>query len=647
MCALIAACSSESVAPSDPGGLGPGEADVIDEPTDAGPMDDVATFDGGFVNEDADLGRDAASDAGSDSSSDASDTAGDADSGLDAVACTADWQCGPTDIACVGAVRTIVEPSCVDGFCGVRTTREEVCEAPGPRCDGDEVVVAAPACGLDDDCIVEETRTPCPVDAPCADGACADVAPPLEASSFKGVRLTAEDVDAAIDAGVGQALVGLDWQTWQPVFRAPPCTSGWVAWEGACFVTDRDAESTLQALTEAGVRAIGAIAGTPEWAREPDCPDDAGATCGPADPADFARFAGYLAWRYRGLSSAGGAQIDDYVIWPSANDSASFVSGPVGLSSTHRRAWVALFVSAFDAIREHRPTATVRAALSADVFTERRGADRGEEWLEALSDEAEERAWDVAVTPAVLDTDTWTFGPDDAPVTTPGTVNRVAGWLAARWPERTPGLLVFDTVFSSTVRFDPAVQSRAVCAAYQQMLATPGIDGFVYGAWRDAFESLDRGELYGLADIYGDLRESGTLWASMDAAGSAQCGFEHGDRVRLQQWREPGGLWWATPRMTTATYQELDAWWMLGRESSADRVTLYDCYGDATGHYLTDDPTCGGDEPRGAIGCAFTTSGDGRVPLVQCRDGSGRLRVSDALDCEGDTAVTTLGWGTR
>ena len=59
--ALVVACSSESVAPSDPGGPGPGEADVWDASTDGAVADDVATFDGGFVD-DTDPVEDAASD---------------------------------------------------------------------------------------------------------------------------------------------------------------------------------------------------------------------------------------------------------------------------------------------------------------------------------------------------------------------------------------------------------------------------------------------------------------------------------------------------------------------------------------------------------------------------------------------------------
>jgi hypothetical protein len=86
---------------------------------------------------------------------------------------------------------------------------------------------------------------------------------------------------------------------------------------------------------------------------------------------------------------------------------------------------------------------------------------------------------------------------------------------------------------------------------------------------------------------------------------------------------------------------------MLERDAADGRVALYDCFSATAGHYLTDDPTCGGDEPRGAIGFAHEMSSDGRVPLVRCLDEAGRVRVDDALDCDGDTVLTVLGWGER
>lgn len=115
----------------------------------------------------------------------------------------------------------------------------------------------------------------------------------------------------------------------------------------------------LRLAADKGFGIVGMLLTTPAWARDPAC---AGSYwCPPADVAEFAEFAGWMAERYDGDGrddAPGSPRVAAWQIWNEPNDTALWPA--VGGGEAGRRLrYGQMLVAAYAAIKAADPTATV------------------------------------------------------------------------------------------------------------------------------------------------------------------------------------------------------------------------------------------------------------------------------------------------
>lgn len=139
-----------------------------------------------------------------------------------------------------------------------------------------------------------------------------------------------QDLQSARELGATRYRFDVDWSVAEPT----PGNFDWAR-------IDR----IVEAVTKAGLKPLGVLAYTPDWARVPGTTDTHGA---PADPAAFAAFAAQAASRYSG-------SIGDWEIWNEPNNAAFWKPAP------DPAAYTRLVTSAYSAIKAVQPDATVLA----------------------------------------------------------------------------------------------------------------------------------------------------------------------------------------------------------------------------------------------------------------------------------------------
>ena len=494
----------------------------------------------------------------------------------------------------------------------------------------------------------------------CIDGSCVARPGRLDAP-FKGIQPDFHEIDDIAGNGAGHVAMNVVWALWQPERHAAPCPDGWEAWDGTCFVVDAAIDEQIRNYSERGVSVTGILYGSPAWARSgrSGCPTWGGAGtawfCAPDDPSHFARFAAYIAARYDGLPSRSSGQVDDFVIWNEVNADDWFSLGGwpnSGNMSARIDEHSRLYWQASDAIRAVRPAARVYVSLT-HLFGSATGAHfSGYRVLQAVEDASAGRPWHVALHPYSEAVGGQSFDAWDAPHITFGNIHELTGWLHALRPDEPPTVFITEVGFNSIG--SESGQAEAVCLAYRQALATPGVTGFIYHRYADHPFEVAAGVALGLAAPDGRQKPAWSTWALMDrevAGTDLECGFEHLPWLRVSRWRNGSGQYWVTPRDPLGGgYARETTEWLLSREERSGTVLLYDCVvPGGEDHFVSRDPGCEGQQPMGPIGWAWTEPGEDRVPMHRCYNPGVAHFVSPDPGCESPAIVheSLLGYGRR
>ncbi len=466
----------------------------------------------------------------------------------------------------------------------------------------------------------------------------------------------------ALLATMGIGRLDTSWARFEPTLMTPPCTGGRVEYDGHCFAVPTDVDQTIRRFTEAGLPTMAIVFGTPEWARG-DKPCDPfnwwhDVFCSPADPADFGRFAGFLADRYDGTTARG--RLTDFVIQNEVNMNQWYNVGCGKGIPCDLDAWVASYAgdyrAAYDAIRSHQAHAKVMIPLTHHLETSFDAPDlvhpvwSVKTFLPKVVALLGDREWSIAHHPYPRSVDP-SIDARDLPHATLGNLGVLVGWLRATFPDDPQAweIELTEQGMNNPGLYDEE-HAKELCDAFRGVLGTPGIGSFIYHSLKD-----NPGE-FGLA--LGLHRQDGTpkpalaTWRDANDPDAPSCGFENdGHTVVRTATSRADGRTWTSSRPLPAGYHVEGRQWILSYEEEPGTAMAYECGdGDATaapatypgGTWLSRAADCDGAFPMGPVGWIRTAPGDGLTPIATCVSGSTRTTVEG--DCPAGATATTVGW---
>jgi hypothetical protein len=457
----------------------------------------------------------------------------------------------------------------------------------------------------------------------------------LQVKSIQPDQLDATQIVGNAAGGVAMNLL---WAH-HDVNQASPCAGNLVEFEGQCFDVAASAARVRQ-FSSAGLFVTAVVYGTPSWAQI-----DA-ASCGtPVSPIfcvprpehlpRWAKFNRFLAWYFRG-------EIQDFVIQNEVNSKDWFSCGNCDVDT-----WVATYANvfnvAFDGIRAFQPNAHVLVSLDHHFDTRFDGMPRimsGLTLLTKLDTLVGSRDVRIAMHSYPTDLRNPVFATTDFAATGKisfGSLAAMTGVLAKAWPNK-PWMwqqihLTENGINSLTPSGADAqsAQNTALCAAFRNVLNTPGIVDFVYHRGQD---HPDEGGLkLGLWDTSGQPKPAWTTWALANRP-PLSCGFEQGGLVRLKRYVSSTGVHSASSVPLDGLTIESQQW-MLAREAEAGFVPLFAC-AKAVGNVVSTTATCENLAPLGVLGhAASSPTGSFSQPIYRCyAAGSGDHIISMSSTCE-------------
>ena len=247
-------------------------------------------------------------------------------------------------------------------------------------------------------------------------------------------------------ATMGIGRLDTSWAPFEPQVVSPPCPGGHAEYDGHCFRVVPEADALIKRFTDAGLPVMAIAFGTPAWARgeKPCDPFNAwhDVFCTPDDPADFARFAGFLAERYDGTNGAG--RITDFVIQNEVNMNQWFNIGCGKGIPCDFDQWVhdyaQIYNTAYDAIRAHQPAAKVMIPLTHHLEPSFDAPDLVhpmwsiKTFLPPVVAKLGDREWSIAHHPYPRSVDP-SIDARDLPFATMGNLGVLVGWLRATFPD--------------------------------------------------------------------------------------------------------------------------------------------------------------------------------------------------------------------
>jgi hypothetical protein len=471
------------------------------------------------------------------------------------------------------------------------------------------------------------------------------------------------DYDAIAGANTGAVSMNMTWWTWEPNVDTPPCDGNEQEYQGRCYRIEQKTDDAIREWTARGVVVTGVLYGAPAWARagNTNCsprPGGFDVFCAPDDPAEFARFAGMIAHRYNGLNGHG--RIADFAIHNEVNHNIWYDIGCGSGTPCDLDAWVADYAAdynaAYDAIKAEQSAAKVLVPFDQhwgsayDLPNEEYPSIGAESFLARFAPLAGTREWKMAFHPYPKSLFAPQFDAKDLPNVTFGNVGVLVGHMRKEFPNDPHAWEVQLTeqgINSGAPQSTEAAQAQAICDAYYNVLATPGITSFIYYRMQDHGQ-FEGGLRMGLARDDGSLKPSWPVWANMNrndlSPPQLSCGFENLPYTVLTR----GFSWdyghWTSSRRLPNGFDEESSNWKLLRNWAAGTALLYEC--QVGGHnMLTRDVSCGGNQPLGPVGYIWTSQQPGTAPLYACSFvGDTDNFASTDPDCEGVDNDGLLGY---
>lgn len=464
------------------------------------------------------------------------------------------------------------------------------------------------------------------------------------------------------NANTGGVAMNLVWAFWEPTLSSPPCASTQVEYDGHCFVIDAAVDNAIRDWTNRGVVVTAVVYGVPTWARITTGCSPIGPGfdifCAPVNAADYGRFAGMIATRYNGLQGHG--RIADFVIHNEVNANDWFDIGCGDGTTCDTNAWIQTYAdnwnAAYDQIIAAQPPAKVLVSLEhhfGATFDDP-GASHpllsGETFLRGFAARVGNRAWRVAYHPYPPDLLLPDFSADDWPRITYGNVGTIVGWLRKNFPN-TPSawqVQLTESGVNSLGASSQAAQAQGVCDSLYNVVATPGIESYIYHRMVDHPAETVNGLGVGLHDVNRQPKAAWAVWALANrndlSPSQLSCGFEKLPFIHLKRGNANDRGHWATSRRLPPGFAQEGAGWGLLREPAPGLQLLYSCLAGLH-NILTLDPNCEGLHPMGPVGYAATNPVVGTtIPLHRCRvASSGDHFVSSDANCEGQTLESVLG----
>ncbi|MBM3675275.1 MAG: hypothetical protein FJW88_10075 [Actinobacteria bacterium] len=164
------------------------------------------------------------------------------------------------------------------------------------------------------------------------------------------------ELDQIAATGAGWISVDFDWNSIQ-------------AWSASDWRWDVATDKLVRGAKARGLKVLAMLAYSPTWARRPACANTS--HCLPANPDDFARFAGAAAARYGSNSNIADLRgtVVAYQLWNEPNH-YPFVQPTVDVAG-----YTAMLVRAYPAIKAADPTATVLTGATSPAGDDPSGRD--------------------------------------------------------------------------------------------------------------------------------------------------------------------------------------------------------------------------------------------------------------------------------
>ena len=456
------------------------------------------------------------------------------------------------------------------------------------------------------------------------------------------------------DAGGHAIALNAVWAHAEPkVVAGPNCPAGYELYDGRCFKPNPVHDAHVKQATALGMTVTAILHGVPQWARVANCnPLSPGFEwfCAARNPADFGRYAGFLAHRYNGKNGHG--RVVDFVIHNEVNNNHWYDIGCGPNRVCNQTKWLDMYAGdfnhAYDAIVSEIPYA--RLFVSLDHFfgttydNPSRGRLSGATVLRGVDARVGNRRWRVAHHPYPPDLLSPVFGIDDWPRVTYGNIGTLLGWLRQNFPTKPwtwRDVHLTESGINSLTRSNEFAQGVWLCQSFEAVLGTPGIDQYIYHRAKDHPVETRDGLGVGLIASDGRHKWAWEVWRDANLPGTEKCGFENGKYTVLRRHFSLLRGHWTSTRPPPSNMAK-EGSWRLRRKPTTDTRLLWECR--VGGHnVISTDGSCEGLHPMGPVGYAFTKKKSGTVPLYRCHT-PGDHFVSSDPGCEGKTTEGLLGY---
>ncbi len=463
-------------------------------------------------------------------------------------------------------------------------------------------------------------------------------------------------------ANTGGVSVNLVWKNWERQLNTSVCnTATQIKYDGHCFSINSSVEDEIKYFTSQGIIVTAIVWGVPDWAyNQQTCQPlklELKQFCATENENDFARFTGMIAHRYNGKN--GNGRIADFVIHNEVNMNDWYNVGCAqGGAACDVDSWIAKYAKEYNAAYDVIKTEQVAAKIFvpfAHQFDETLQQMAGNSpviavktFLRKFNTLTAGRKWRVAYHPYAINLFKPDFSADDFPHVTYGNIGVLAGWLRSEFrnqPEAWEIQLTESGINSLNNHSSEIEQVNAICDSFRNILATPGIENYVYHRMQDHIVELNAGAAFGLHNADGTAKQAWNLWSNISGRNGQRnnldCGFENGNSTLLTQYSHKNRLSWASTRIPPTGYNVYESWRLL-RDYEANTVIVYECAND-DGSYVSSDVACGGSLNLGPLGYLFAKGQQPNVPLFSCKDGDDRYVSTDAT-CGGFETVEFLGY---